>query len=107
MAKFLLLVSYTSEAWANQIKNPSNRIEAVKPAIEKLGGKVESAYYAFGEYDLVVTTEFPDNVSASAFSISALAGGAIKAAKTIPLMSVEEGIEAITKAGDTGYKPPT
>ena len=84
MAKFLLLVSYTSEAWANQIKNPSNRIEAVKPAIEKLGGKVESAYYAFGEYDLVVTTEFPDNVSASAFSISALAGGAIGRSRRFP-----------------------
>ncbi len=43
MAKFLLLVSYTSEAWASQIKNPSNRIEAVRPAVEKLGGKIENA----------------------------------------------------------------
>ncbi len=106
MAKFLLLVSYTSEAWASQVKNPSNRIEAVRPAVEKLGGKIETAYYAFGEYDLVVTTEFPDNVSVSAFAITAAAGGAIKTFKTVPLLSVEEGIEAITKAGDTGYKPP-
>ncbi len=46
-------------------------------------------YYAFGEYDLVAVLEFPDlefpdNVSASAFSLAAAAGGAVKAIKTTP-----------------------
>jgi hypothetical protein len=31
---------------------------------------------------------------------------AIKAIKTTPLMSVEEGIAAMKKAAEVGYKPP-
>ena len=29
MAHYLIQAAYTSEAWANQIKNPSNRLEQV------------------------------------------------------------------------------
>lgn len=106
MPAYLLQVAYTSEAWAAQLKSPGNRIEAVRPVIEKLGGKVESAYYAFGEYDLVAIIQFPDNVSASAFSLAAAAGGAVKAIKTTPLVTVEEGISAMRKAAGAGYRPP-
>lgn len=49
MALYLLQVAYTSEAWAAQLKNPLNRREAVSPVIERLGGYIESAFYAFGE----------------------------------------------------------
>jgi uncharacterized protein with GYD domain len=71
-----------------------------------LGGKIECAYLAFGEYDVVVVLDMPDNVSAAAFSIAASAGGAVKAAKTTALMTMEEGIEAMRKAGTAGYRPP-
>lgn len=106
MPHYLLQVAYTPEGWAAQIKNPQNRIEAVRPAIERLGGKIECAYLAFGEYDIVVVLEMPDNVSAAAFSIAAAARGAVKAIKTAPLMTLEEGIEAMRKAGPAGYRPP-
>lgn len=107
MAHYLFQVSYTSDAWASQIKNPQNRVEAVRPAIESLGGKIEATYLAFGEYDVVLITEFPDNVSAAAFSLAASAGGAVKAVTTTPLMTVEEGIEAMKRAGGSGYQPPS
>jgi len=71
-----------------------------------LGGRIESAYYAFGEYDVVGIMEMPDNVSAAALSLAASAGGAMKAIKTIPLMTIEEGIEAMRKAAGSGYRPP-
>ncbi|MBI4584562.1 MAG: GYD domain-containing protein [Planctomycetes bacterium] len=106
MPYYLTQVAYTSEAWATQLKNPVNRTEAIKPAVEKLGGKVESVYYAFGEYDIVAVFQFPENVSASAFSLAVAAGGAIKAIKTTPLMTVEEGIAAMKKAASAGYRPP-
>ncbi len=73
----------------------------------KHGGRLESAYYAFGDYDVVAIVEVPDNVSAAAFSLALNAGGALKAAKTTPLMTVEEGMEAMRKAGGTGYRPPS
>jgi len=59
-----------------------------------------------GKYDVMAVIDMPDNVSAAAFSIAASAGGAVKAAKTTPLMTMEEGIEAVRKADTAGYRPP-
>src|SRR5260370_873839 len=106
MPLYLLQVAYTSEAWASLIKKPQSRIDAVRPAVEKLGGKIETGWLGFGDYDLVSIVQMPDNVSAAAFSLAASAGGAVKAIKTTPLLSLEEGVEAMKKAGGTGYKPP-
>ena len=106
MPYYMLQGAYTSEAWAAQVANPQDRVEIVRPIFEKLGGRIESAYFAFGEYDVVVITEFPDNVSAAAISVALNAGGAFKTAKTTPLMTMEEGIEVMRKAGGTGYRPP-
>ena len=39
---------------------------------------MEIRYYSFGKYDVVVIVEMPDNVSAAAIVIAAVAGGALK-----------------------------
>jgi GYD domain len=65
-----------------------------------------ATYYAFGEYDAVIITELPDNVSAASLLLAAAGGGALKALKTTVLMSVEEGIEAMRRASRTGDRPP-
>ena len=106
MPYYMLQGAYTSEAWAAQIANPQNRVELVRPIFERLGGRIESAYYEFGEYDVVVIAEFPDNVSAAAISVAIQAGGGFKSAKTTNLMTIEEGIEVMKKAGGAGYRPP-
>ncbi len=106
MPYYMLQGAYSSEAWAAQVANPQNRVEVVRPIFEKLGGRIESAYFAFGEYDVVLIVEFPDNVSAAAISVALNAGGAFKSAKTTPLMTIEEGTEVMRKAGGTGYRPP-
>jgi len=103
----MLQVAYTPEAWATQLKNPHNRIEAVRPAVEKLGGNIEGAWYAFGDYDLVAIIEMPDNEAAAAFALAAAAGGACKAIKTTALLTLDEGQRAIQAAGGVGYSPPT
>ena len=107
MAKYLLQVSYTSDAWAAMVKNPQNRLAAVTPIFEKLGGTIESFYYAFGDYDLIGIMEMPENVSAAALSLTVTAGGGVKSIKTTPLMAVEEAVEAMKRAGGTGYQPPS
>jgi uncharacterized protein with GYD domain len=106
MANYLLQVTYTPAAMAAFVANPQNRIDALKPVFKKLGGKMTQAWFAFGEYDIVGIMDLPDNVSAAAFSFAVTAGGAIKAIKTTPLMSVEEGLAAMKKAAEVGYKPP-
>ena len=64
-------------------------------------------WMSFGDYDIIGIVEMPDNVSAAAFSMAISAGGACKAVKTTPLISTEEGIEAMKKAASCGYKPAT
>ena len=107
MAHFLLQVAYTPEAWSNLIANPHDRTGDVKPVVEKLGGKIEHAFFAFGDYDLVTIVQMPSNVDMAAFSLAAAAGGAIRSIKTTPLMSTSEGIDAMKKAATCGYKAPT
>jgi uncharacterized protein with GYD domain len=104
MPHYLQQVAYSREGWEAVVANPQNRIEAVRPAVEKLGGKIESAWFSFGDYDIVVITEMPDNVSAAAMSMAFAAGGACKSVQTTPLISPEEAIQALKKARDCGYR---
>jgi uncharacterized protein with GYD domain len=103
----LLQVGYTPEAWAAMVKKPQDRIEAVRPAVEKMGGKVVCGYLAFGEYDIVAILDMPNNVSAAAFAMAVAAGGACNKVKTTPLMSTREGVDAMKRASGSTYRPAT
>jgi uncharacterized protein with GYD domain len=106
MASFLYQVAYTPEAWAAMAKNPQDRLAAITPAVQALGGKIVAGYWAFGEYDLIVIVDGLSNGDAAAFAIAAAAGGACKALRTTPLLTMAEGVEAARKAGASSYKPP-
>ena len=106
MAHYMIQAAYTPEALATLIKKPEDRVAAVGKVIQKLGGKVVGGWFSFGEYDLVLIYELPDNVSAAAFSIAASAGGALKANKTTPLFGAEETLQIFRSAGQSGYRPP-
>ncbi len=106
MPTYMFRESYTSDAWAVQIKNPQNRMQVARQIIEAQGGKLLSAYYAFGEDDVVLIAEFPDNVSAATVALTVAGGGAAKAFKTTVLLSVEEVLEAMGRADRAAYRPP-
>jgi uncharacterized protein with GYD domain len=105
MPSYLVQVSYTAEALSALIAKPQDRSEAVGKVIEKLGGKAAGSWLSFGDYDLVMIVEMPNNVSAAALSLAAAAGGSCKTVKTTPLLSIDEGMAALKKAGTSGYKP--
>lgn len=107
MAYYLWEVAYTSESWASQVKNPKDRVELVRPVVEKLGGKLIDAWFAFGDYDVIVILQMPDNVSAAAFVLAATTAGHIRASKTTILMPVAEGLEAMKRAGTVAYPAPS
>ena len=107
MPFFLHQVSYNAEAMARLIANPQDRIEVVRVPIEKLGGKIKDAYFAFGEHDAVLITEFSDNLSAAAISMAFAAGGAVRSSTTTPLLTASEAVEAMRRAGTSGYKAVT
>ena len=74
--------------------------------IERTGGRLEAFYYAFGDYDLVAIAEMPDNVSMAALSMAVSTSGALKSFKTTILIPIEEGVEALRKAGTIDQQPP-
>jgi uncharacterized protein with GYD domain len=63
---------------------------AIQEAVQGLGGKLETCYYALGEHDVFLIVDLPDTVSAVAFSMVVRAAGVLSGAKTTPLLTVEE-----------------
>ena len=106
MACYALQMSYTQVGWAALVASPDNRLEAVRPVVERLGGTIVEGWFSFGEHDLLVICRMPDNVSAAALSMAVSAGGAIKTAKTTPLLTFDEGLQALRSARSAEYTPP-
>lgn len=104
MATYLIQAAYNSAAVSALIAHPQNRADAIRKPIEKLGGNIVGFWLAFGEFDVVGIVEMPDNVSAAAFGLAVAAGGSVRAQKTTPLLSMEEGMAALKKAATSGYK---
>jgi uncharacterized protein with GYD domain len=65
-------------------------------------------WFAFGEYDAVVISEFPDHVTAASVAMVLGASGAVSATHTTVLMTTKEAEAAMKKAHESmaHYKPP-
>jgi uncharacterized protein with GYD domain len=107
MPHYLIQVAYNSRGVAALVNEPQDRIEKVRPAIEALGGRLECAYYAFGEHDIVLTVEMPDNTKAAAMALAVGAGGAVSDYKTTVLLTPEEAVQAMRDAAESVYQPAT
>jgi uncharacterized protein with GYD domain len=105
MPLYLYQAAYTAQSIAAQIKQPHDRIEAVKPALEAMGVRILAGGYPFGEYDVCIVMEAPDDQTAAGVSLSVAAGGALRSAKTTRLLSGQEWVEALTKAQASTYQP--
>ena len=104
MARYLLQGSYTTEGIKGVLKDGgTGRREAVSAALEAMGGKLESMYYAFGATDVYVIIEAPDNVSALALSMGVASTGTVNV-KTTVLMTIEEVDQATKKT--ISYRAP-
>jgi uncharacterized protein with GYD domain len=104
MPKYLVQGSYVGEGLKGLLKEGgSGRRAAVETVIRRMGGTLESFYYAFGEDDVLGVAEFPDNASAAAFSLAVNASGTVKVRITV-LMTPEEVDEATRKTVD--FRPP-
>lgn len=102
MAKYLVQGSYTTDGIKGVIKEgASGRREALTNALQASGGKLESMYYAFGDTDVYVIIDAPDNVTAASLLVGIAATGTINL-KTTVLLTVEEMDQAAKKA--TAYR---
>lgn len=106
MPMYLTRFSYTPEAWARMARKPEDRRNAARSYIESVGGKLHGFWYAFGEFDGYNLWEAPDNVSMAAVAIAIGGGGALSKVETTVLLTVEETLEALKRAGSVSYRPP-
>jgi uncharacterized protein with GYD domain len=104
MPKYMIQASYVGDGIKGLLQEGgTKRRETVAQVIEGMGGKLETFYYAFGDYDVYGIADMPDNVSAVAFSLMVNASGLINA-KTVALLTPEEIDQATQKS--VGYRAP-
>ena len=104
MPKYLVEASYTDEGLKGLIKDKATgRAAAVKKAAQALGGRLDEIYYTFGENDVIILLDLPDNATAAGFAITAAATGLVRV-KTTPLLTVEDVDTAIGK--NVPYRGP-
>jgi len=104
MPKYLAQCNYVGEGAKGLLKEGgTSRRAVVDKLVKSVGGTVEAFYYAFGETDLYVIADLPDNESMTAVALLVAASGAI-AIKTTVLLTPEEVDEAAKKTPI--YQPP-
>ena len=104
MPKYLFEVSYRTDGVKGLLKEGgSGRRSAVEQLLKSAGGKLEAMYYAFGETDVYLIAELPDNASAAAISLATAISGMVRT-NVVPLLSPEE-IDAAGKKS-IKYRPP-
>jgi uncharacterized protein with GYD domain len=104
MPKYLVQANYVGEGVKGLLKEGgSSRRAVVEKLIKSGGGKLETFYYAFGETDLYVIADMPDNASMAAVALMVAASGVINL-KTTVLMTPEELDNAAKKTPI--YRPP-
>jgi uncharacterized protein with GYD domain len=104
MAKYLIQANYAAAGTKGLLKEGGSvRRAAVEKLFASVGGKIEAFYYAFGDCDLFIIADVPDNVSAAALSLTVNAAGTATSRVTV-LLTAEE-IDAAAKKTPS-YRPP-
>lgn len=104
MAKYLIQANYVGEGISGLLKEGgSMRRTAVENLFKSMGGTVEAFYYAFGDSDVFIIGELPDNMTASALVLRVNASGAA-VCKTTVLLTPQEIDVAVKKTAL--YRPP-
>ena len=72
-------------------------------AVESVGGRLEAFFFAFGDRDVYVIADFPDNESAAAMALAVNSSGAVTT-RTVVLLTPED-VDAAAKRS-VEYRAP-
>ena len=104
MAKYMFRTSYTQSGLNGLLaEGGTGREAALRQTIEGAGGTLEGFYYAFGDCDLYLITDLPDEATATALSLNIAAAGALTVSVTV-LLTPQDVDEAVAKR--VGYRLP-
>jgi uncharacterized protein with GYD domain len=104
MKKYLIKGTYNADGTKGLAQEGgTKRKQAVEKAMAAAGGKLESFYYAFGQDDVYIIAEMPDDISAIAVGLRVNSSGVVRISTT-PLLTPEDIDEASKKSID--YRAP-
>ncbi len=104
MPKYLIEANYIGDGISGLLKEGgTSRRAAVDELFKSMEGTVESFYFAFGDRDVYIIGELPDNAAAAALALRVNSAGAA-ACKTTVLLTPQEIDEAVKKTAI--YRPP-
>jgi uncharacterized protein with GYD domain len=106
MPLYMIEFGYTPEVWAGLVKSPENREETVSRILEDAGAKLHNIWFSFGENDGFALFEAPDNVTAGGLAIAITSSGAFRKFETHVLMTQDDLLEALGRAGAVEYAAP-
>lgn len=69
MPTYVMLIRYTDQG-IREVKELAGRRPRMRELVEKVGGKILSAYVTQGQYDGVLTVDFPNDTAATTFSLA-------------------------------------
>ena len=104
MPKYLIEATYVGVGVAGLLKEGGTRRRAaVEELFKSVGGTVEAFYYAFGDKDVYIIGDLPDNATATALALKVNASGAATCRTTV-LITPQEVDQAVKKTAI--YRPP-
>ncbi len=104
MAHYMFRAHYTQAGIQGLLKEgAAGRLKAVAELTASVGGRVEAAYWAFGDDDFIMIAELPNNAAAAAAATKVSASG-IGGITTIVLLTAAEVDEA--RGLGVTYRPP-
>lgn len=97
MPKYLVQANYATEGIKGLLKEGgSSRAANLEQTIKSMGGTIEAFYYAFGDTDVYVIADLPDNASVAALTLTIAATGTVTT-RTIVLITPQEVDQAVKK----------
>ena len=100
MAFYLLRAKLDHDFMKALVERPEDRMVTTTRLLKGIGGRLHYYFFCFGEYDIVLIYELPDNLSSASLSMVLTSSGSVTEVETTPLLTMEEAIDAMGRAGE-------
>ena len=107
MPKYLLQASYTADGTKGLLKDGGSKRKAMVEEMTKAaGGKIEAFYFAFGDSDVYIIVDAPNQATVAAISMVVNASGAVTLKTTVLLtpQEVDQAAKKVVKYRSPGKK---
>jgi uncharacterized protein with GYD domain len=107
MAKYMITANYSSDGMKGVLADGgTSRKAAVEALAAGIGGTVEAVYFSFGQQDVIIICDLPDEVSVASIAMTVASTGAVESVGSMPLLTAEE-VDAAAKKSPAYRAPGT